>query len=294
VSGACAPTADSGAILVIIVPCPDVIIGIPTSTPSGSNMILSIEATSTAVGSLSYAWFLGNTPGSGGTQVGGTKSISVAVTAEVKNYWVRVSNTCNRSVVSSLVSVASCTLPGIATQPADQTIQSGGNATLSLELIGNGLGVITTWYRGIAPDKTNQVGTGNSVNTGPLTTTTSYWAAVRNTCGEVSTRTAVITVNECSAPAVTSSPASQEVKNNTTVTLSVVATGTAALQYQWYEGTKGDTSKPLPGATFSTFTSEKLFHPTSFWVRVSNSCGTVDSDAAQIGVSNGRRRSVRK
>jgi hypothetical protein len=257
-------------------------------------MILSIEATSTAVGSLSYAWFLGNTPGSGGTQVGGTKSISVAVTAEVKNYWVRVSNTCNRSVVSSLVSVASCTLPGIATQPADQTIQSGGNATLSLALAGGGLGVTVTWYRGIAPDKTNQVGTGNSVNVGPLTTTTSYWAAVRNSCGEVSTRAAVITVNECAAPAITTSPASQEVKNNTTVTLSVVATGTAPLQYQWYEGAKGDTSKPLPGATFPTLTSEKLFHPTSFWVRVSNSCGTADSDAAQIDVSNGRRRAVRK
>lgn len=294
VSGACAPTADSGAILVTVVACPDVSIGIPTSTPSGSNMILSIEATSTAVGSLSYAWFLGNTPGVGGTQVGGTKSISVAVTAEVKNYWVRVSNTCNRSVVSSLVSVASCTLPGIATQPADQTIQSGGNATLSLALTGDGLGVTVTWYRGNAPDKTNQVGTGNSVNVGPLTTTTSYWAAVLNSCGEVSTRTAIITISECTAPAVTSSPASQEVKKNTSVTLTVVATGTAALQYQWYEGAKGDTTKPLPGAIFSTFTSANLFDSTSFWVRVSNTCGTADSDAAQIEVSNGRRRAVRK
>jgi hypothetical protein len=294
VSGACAPTADSGAVVVTVVPCPDVIIGTPTATPSGSNMILSIEGSSSAVGSLSYAWFLGNTPGVGGTQVGSTKSISVAVTAEVKNYWVRVSNTCNRSVVSSLVAVASCTLPGIATQPVDQTIQSGASATLSLVLTGNGLGVTVTWYRGTVPDKTNQVGTGTSVNTGPLTTTTSYWAAVLNSCGEVATRTAVINVNECTAPVVTTHPASQNVPNNTSVSLSVVATGTGPLQYQWYEGAKGDTSKPLPGALFSTFTSGNLSDSTSFWVRVSNTCGAADSNAAQITVSNGRRRAVRK
>jgi hypothetical protein len=208
VSGACGPTADSGAILVTVVTCPNVIIGTPTKTPSGSNVILSIEASSTASGSLSYAWFLGNTPGSGGTQVGSTKSISVAVTAEVKNYWVRVSNTCNRSVVSSLVSVVS--------------------------------------------------------------------------------------INECTAPVVTISPASQEVKNNTSVTLSVVATGTGPLQYQWYQGAKGDTSKLLPGAIVSTFTSANLSASTSFWVRVTNGCGIADSNAAQITVSGGRRRAVRK
>jgi hypothetical protein len=294
VSGACAPAADSAAVVVTVVACPDVIIGTPTKTPSGNNVILSVEAESTASGALSYAWFLGNTPGSGGTQVGSTKSISVAVTAEVKNYWVRVSNTCNKSAVSSLVTVASCTLPGIATQPVDQTIQSGASANLSLTLTGDGLGVTVTWYRGLVPDKTNQVGTGNSVNSGPLTTTTSFWAAVHNSCGEVSTRTAVITVNECNAPVVTTQPASQEVKNNTSVTLSVAATGTPALQYQWYEGAKGDTSKPRPGAVFSTFTSANLFDSTSFWVRVSNTCGTFDSEAAQITVGNVRRRAVRK
>jgi hypothetical protein len=294
VSGACGPAVNSGTILVTVVTCPDVIIGTPTKTPSGNNVILSIEASSTASGSLSYAWFLGNTPGSGGTQVGSTKSISVAVTAEVKNYWVRVSNTCNRSVVSSLVPVGTCT-PVIGTQPVDQTIPSGASATLSLALTGDSLGVTVTWYRGYAPDKTNPVGTGNSVNTGPLTTTTPFWAvAVRSGCpGDSSTRTAIITV-DCTPPVVTTQPASQEVKNNTSVTLSVAATGTAALQFQWYQGAKGDTSKPLPGAVFSTFTSANLFDSTSFWVRVSNPCGTFDSEAAQITVGNGRRRAVRK
>lgn len=294
VSSTCAPAADSAAVVVTVTPCPDVAVGTPTATTSGSSATLNIEAASTGGGALSFAWFLGNTPGVGGTQVGSAKTINVAVTAEVRNYWVRVTNSCSRSTVSGLVAVASCTLPGIVTQPADQTIQSGANTTVSLELAGDGTDVTVTWYQGIAPDKTSQIGTGNSVNVGPLTAAASYWAAVRNSCGEVATRTAVITILECTAPAITTSPSSQEVKNNTAVTLSVEATGTAALQYQWYEGAKGDTSKPLPGATSATFVSEKLLEPTSFWVRVSNGCGTADSDAALITVANGRRRAVRK
>jgi hypothetical protein len=243
---------------------------------------------------LTYAWFLGNTPGAGGTQVGNAKSISVVITPEVRNYWVRVTNSCGRSSVSSLLAVASCTLPGIATQPADQAILTGTGATVSLTLSGDGIGVTVKWYRGIAPDKTTQIGTGNSVNVGPLTEATSYWAAVSNTCGEVSTRTAIITIIECTAPAIATAPASQEVPINTAASLSVTATGTAPLQYQWYEGAKGDTSNPVPDATSSTFTSANLLEPTSFWVRITNACGTADSEAAEITVSNGRRRAVRK
>jgi hypothetical protein len=294
VSGACAPTADSAAVVVTVVACPDIVVATPTATPSGGSAILDVEASSTGAGPLTYAWFLGNTPGVGGTQVGSTKSISVVITSEVRNYWVRVTNSCGRSSVSSLVAVASCTLPGIESQPADQSILTGTGATLSLTLSGDGNGVTVTWFRGIAPDKTNQIGTGSSMNVGPLTETTSYWAAVRNTCGEISTRTAVITILECTAPVITVAPLSQEVSINTAASLSVTATGTATLQYQWYEGAKGDTTNPIPDATSSAFTTDKLLDSTSFWVRVTNACGTVDSEAAVITVSNGKRRAVRK
>ncbi len=295
VSGPCAPAVDSRAVVVTVVACPEIIIGTPTSTPSGGNATLDVVATSTASGALTYAWFLGNTPGVGGTPVGTTKSISVAVTAEVRNYWVRVTNSCNRTVVSSLVAVASCTLPVIASQPPDHSILSGGSITLSLTLAGDGAGVTVTWYQGTVPDKTTQIGTGNSVTVGPLVATTSYWAAVRNSCGEVATRTAVITVLECTAPAITAQPQSQEVKINGEVNLVVSATGTAALTYQWFEGAKGDTTKPVTEATTSPeFVSGNLLAPTSFWVRITNSCGTVDSEAALITIANGRRRAVRK
>jgi hypothetical protein len=295
VSGACEPPDDSEAFVITVEPCPDVIVGTPTATTSGSNATLSIDAASTASGALTYAWFRGNTPGVGGTPVGATRNVSVAVTAEVRNYWVRVSNSCGNSTVSELVAVASCSLPTIETQPGDQTILTGTSATLSLLLVGDGAGVTVTWYRGVSPDKTNQLGTGTSIGVGPLTETTSYWASVRNSCGEIFSRTLVVTVNQgpvCVPPSVISHPISHQVTANTAATISIILEGTAPFTFQWYEGAKGDTTKPVEGATLELLVTKKILNPTSFWVRVTNECGTLDSEAALITLPPGRRRAV--
>jgi hypothetical protein len=295
VSGSCAPVADSTAVVVTVEQCPEVVLQSPTSTPSGGTTTLNINATSSATGSLSYLWFRGDTPGTGGVQVGTTRSIVVPITSTVTNYWVRVTNSCSSSTNSSVVSVASCTLPALEAQPVDQSILTGANATLALTLVGDGVGTTVTWYRGTAPDKSNLVGTGTSVAVGPLTATTSYWAAVRNTCGEIPTRTVLITVLEapiCTAPTIGVSPLTHQVPTNTPATLTVVANGTAVLQYQWYEGTKSDTVKPIDGATLATYVTPNMLKATSYWVRVTNGCGSVDSEAAVITIPAGRRRAV--
>jgi hypothetical protein len=291
VTGSCGSPSDSGGITVTVDPCPVVTVGLPTATPSGTNVILDVNATSVGQ-TLSYAWFRGNTPGVGGAAVGNTKSITVAVT-EVASYWVRVTNGCNGRAVSELITVAPCVLPSIATQPADQVIVTGTATNISLALNGDGAGTTVTWYRGTAPDKSAPIGGGTSVSTGPLTATTSFWAAVRNSCGELPTRTAIITVTDepvCSLPSLTASPLSQQIQANTSVSLLVAVLG-EALQYQWYEGPKGDTSKPV-GTNQATFVSDKLLRATSFWVRVSNACGSLDSEAAVITIKPGRRRAV--
>lgn len=70
------------------------------------------------------------------------------------------------------------------------------------------------------------------------------------------------------------------------VTLAVVATGTS-LHYQWYEGaTATDRSHPV-GTNSSTFTMPTVSSHSSFFVVVSNGCGTVSSRVAGVSV---RRR----
>ena len=144
VTGPCGPPADSGGIVVSVEACPSVTVGTPTATPSGASVILDVSATSLGQ-TLTYEWFRGNTPGSGGTLVGNAKSITVPVT-ELRLYWVRVKNGCNAQAVSAVITVAPCTLPGILTQPVDQTIATGTATTVSLVLTSDA-GNTVTWYR---------------------------------------------------------------------------------------------------------------------------------------------------
>ncbi|MBL9113722.1 MAG: hypothetical protein JNJ83_01850 [Verrucomicrobiaceae bacterium] len=64
--------------------------------------------------------------------------------------------------------------------------------------------------------------------------------------------------------------------------LSVEVDG-SGLSFQWYLGLPGDTSQPISKATDSTFSgATALLGPRSYWVRVSNELGHVDSDAVTI------------
>src|SRR5664280_2587384 len=93
----------------------------------------------------------------------------------------------------------------------------------------------------------------------------------------------------CTPPAITAPPQSRTVESGQTATLSVTATGSTALTYQWYQGSAGDTSAPV-GADASTFTTPPLIATTIFWVRVSNACGAADSAAATVTVGRRARR----
>jgi large repetitive protein len=91
----------------------------------------------------------------------------------------------------------------------------------------------------------------------------------------------------CNAPQVTTQPSSQSITSGNHANLSVVASGTPTLTYQWYVGTSGTTTSPVNGATSTTFTPSPTT-TTSYWVRVSNSCNGVqhaDSNTAVVTVT---------
>src|SRR6185503_4420836 len=69
-----------------------------------------------------------------------------------------------------------------------------------------------------------------------------------------------------------------------TATMTVVANGSPAPGYQWYTGASGTTTSPIAGATSSSYTTPALSSTTSYWVRVPNPYGTIDSNAAVITV----------
>jgi hypothetical protein len=88
----------------------------------------------------------------------------------------------------------------------------------------------------------------------------------------------------CNEPFINSQPQSQTIQSGQTATLSVTASGTTPFAYQWYQGSSGNTSTPV-GTNSSNYTTPPLTQTTSYWVRISNSCGSSDSTGAAITVT---------
>lgn len=132
------------------------------------------------------------------------------------------------------------------------------------------------WYRGASGETASLAGTGAQLNVYPLETT-SYW--VRTTRGSCTADSAAKTVQVC-RPKVTAQPASVTIPAGTSTTMSVAATGTGPLTYQWFTGPYGDTSNPV--STASSFPTGPLTATTNYWARItsSSSCSTRHTDSA--------------
>jgi hypothetical protein len=190
----------------------------------------------------------------------------------------------------------------ITTQPVSQTATSsetktlsvlaGGTSTVSYQWyqVNNGFD-LAHWTNGAHFD-TGSIGspgssstkilgaTSSTYQTQPSNTTTGYWARATNSCGSADTDIAIVTIVACTPPAISTHPQSLAVPAGTGVTLSVGATGTS-LAYQWFIGTSGVTTTPVGGATAASVNVAPS-STTTYWVRVSNSCGTVDSASATV------------
>jgi pectate lyase len=111
----------------------------------------------------------------------------------------------------------------------------------------------------------------------------SYAVTVSNAAGKVTSSPATLTVTAAAvAPAITTQPQAQTVTAGASVTLSVVATGTAPLSYQWAKG--GAAIAGAMGATL-TLAGVSAADAGSYTVTVSNSAGKVTSSAAALTVT---------
>ena len=88
----------------------------------------------------------------------------------------------------------------------------------------------------------------------------------------------------CTPVTITTQPQSKTITRGTSTTLTVAAGGTAPFGYQWYTGTTGNTASPINGATGPSV-SVAPTTTTSYWVRVSNTCGAVNSATATVTVT---------
>ena len=188
--------------------------------------------------------------------------------------------------------------PEITTQPKSATVKEGGNATFKVVASGTGLSYQWQWRAGSSGTWTNVTAsdiTGVKTTTLSVPATTArngyqYRCKVTNSAGTVYSSAAALTVGSATAkPAITAQPKSATAAADSTATFKVTATG-GALSYQWqyYTGSKWAdvTNSSYTGLKTATMTvpATSARNGTKYRCRVSNSGGTVYSDAATLTV----------
>ncbi len=162
--------------------------------------------------------------------------------------------------------------PTISSQPVGATLSEGQSLTLTV--IASGSAPVSYLWR-----KDGQAIAGATASNYTLSNVTAasagaYTVVVSNSAGSVTSSAAVVIINSAIAgPAIVTPPQGAAVADGTPVTLSVVATGTGTLSYQWRRD-----GAPIGGATAATLRlAGALTESGSYTVIVSNAGGSVTS-----------------
>jgi large repetitive protein len=244
----CSKTSTAAAVTVNALPTATITPSGPTTFCAGGSVTLTASAAS------SYLWSTGAT----------TQAINVTTGG---NYTVTVTNAAGCSATSAPRSVTVNANPStpVITAGGPTTFCPGGSVALTAPA-----GLTYLWSNGATTQSINATTTGN------------YTVTVTNAggCSAVSAPKSV-TVN--AATAISQHPQNITIPKNTATTLTVTASGSGTLAYQWYKGTSPSTTTPVSGATSSSYTTTSLTKGTyTYWVRVTGTCGVVNSNTATV------------
>jgi hypothetical protein len=171
--------------------------------------------------------------------------------------------------------------PSFTTHPQSQTVATGANVTFTVGVSGTPTPTIQ-WRK----DGANLAGETNAILT--LTNVTSanagnYTVVATNSVQSTTSNAATLTVTPAPSvtPTITAQPISVTVLNGQKVALVAGASG-SGLSYQWRGTTKG----AIAGATNPLFVipSASAADADSYFCRVTNTAGSVDSAAATVTV----------
>ncbi len=171
--------------------------------------------------------------------------------------------------------------PSITTQPQDQSIFAGQNATFNVAASGSSLNY--QWYFNSSTAIPNATNSSLTISNAQTTDSGGYSVIVSNIIGSVPSETAELTVTVPTAPSIVAQPQGQTVLPGQSVTFNVSAGGTAPLGYQWYF----DTNTLIANATSAslTLTNVQAAQSGTYSVVVSNFVSTAASTNAVLFVN---------
>jgi len=246
----------------------------------------SFSVTASGNPSPTVQWQLSTDGGTTFNNINGATSATYSFTAQASDnshqfraVFTNSSGTATSTAATLTVGVA----PSITAQPTNQTVTAGNTAAFSVTASGTAP-LSYQWTK----NGTNISGATSASYTTPATTSgdngASFAVVVTNSVGSVTSNNAALTVNAVlSVPTITTQPSNQTVTAGQTVTLSVTASGTAPLSYQW---TKNGTT--ISGATSASYTTPATIgadNGATFSVTVTNSVGSATSSVAILTVN---------
>jgi len=234
----------------------------------------TFSVTATGYGNIGYQWTF-----NGANIVGATSSaytIGSVTTNSQGNYLVKITNP------AGTTNSANATLtvkqpPVVAQQPTNTICQPGASPVFAISAVGRGT-LTYQWYNGTntIPGAISNVLVLSSVQLGQ---NASYYAQVTGADGVVNSATAILTI--MAPPAISNSPANVTILPGQSATLSVGATGTPPLYYQWSQN-----NIAIAGATNNSFAinNATIANQGIYSLTLSNAVGIAQSASAFVTV----------
>lgn len=215
----------------------------------------------------------------------------------LNNYSYRclVNGSCLPGDTSVIVDLTVKSLPGVVTQPTNQSVCIGDNASFTVS--GNGTGITYQWQESTDGGATWNNLTGSTSTSINLTSVTIGMAGYRYRCvitGDCSpaatSNAATLTVN--TSPLISQQPANTDACVYSNVTISTIATG-GNLTFQWQQKAPADVAwTNAPGlsaltANYQLVNVSMLMNGYKYRCLISGSCPpTVNSDSITLSVHN--------
>lgn len=265
-------TRPVAVVIVDVAPSIGIISGSQTAN-TGANVTFSTVLSGNPIPTAQ--WYVGGVliPGASSNQL----TLNTVQLGNAGNYTVTATNSVS-SVTSAVMTLTVKGGPVFTTQPQSLTVAAGNSVTFTSAATGNPVPTYQ-WFLGATPITGATSASLTLINVKAANAGT-YSVTATNTLGSTPSNGAVLAIQV--APAITTQPLSQTVSATSNVTLSVVATGSGTLSYQWkFNG------NPINGATSSSYalTNVQAGNAGTYAVTVTNVAGDVVSHNAVLKVN---------
>ena len=256
-------------------------IGMPpaiTQPPTSLAVIQGWSATFTVAATgdtpLGYQWRFNGSPLGGASFSAYT--VSAATPGNAGNYDVVLTNAYG-AVTSAVAQLTVLVPPTITTQPTNQIVIAGGNASFQVAVSGSAPFSYQWWF-----DGTNAFGTDSNILTiakAQAIQAGTYTVVVTNAAGTVTSSGALLTV--LVPPAITIQPTNQVAPPGANVGFYASASGSAPLGFQWtFNGAV------IPGATASSLllSGVQAGQAGNYVLVATNAAGSAASSPASLAI----------